>query len=168
MRLRPYRPGDLSGFVALLGDPAAMRYVGEGVPYSEADATALFARGLEIAANDPAFHIWAVEIDGAYAGHAELKRRRGKQDYELIYYLAKPYWGRGYGRRLAAELVAFGFETRGLSHVIATVHEEHAVSRRILESLGFREDERIGREYDPLGYLLDADTYRSSRTASGN
>ena len=124
------------------------------LPLSEAEARALFARGLEIIANDPAFHIWAVEIGGAYAGHAELKRRRGKEDYELIYYLAKPYWGRGYGRRLAAEIVAFGFETRGLSHVIATVAAENAASRRIVESLGFREDARISRDFAPVGYLL--------------
>ncbi|MEA2664005.1 MAG: hypothetical protein QOI11_949 [Candidatus Eremiobacteraeota bacterium] len=154
MRLRPYRPADVADFVALLGDPEVMRYVGEGVPLSEADATALFARVFEIMANDPTFHIWAVEIGGAYAGHAELKRRRGKEDYELIYYLARPYWGCGHGKRLAAEIVAFGLETCGLSHVIATVAEANAASRRIVESLGFREDARISRDYGPIGYLL--------------
>ncbi len=133
-----------------------MRYVGDEVPLDEAEARRLFALVFEIVATDPAFHIWAIEVDGAYAGHAELKRRRGKEDHELIYYLAKPYWGRGHGKRVAAEIVAFGLEACGLPHVIATVHEANAASRHIVESLGFHEDARISREYSPLGYLLTA------------
>jgi RimJ/RimL family protein N-acetyltransferase len=138
-----------------------MRYVGDGTPLDAETATALFARGFEVVANDPTFHIWAVEIGGAYAGHAELKRRRGKDEHELIYYLAKPYWGRGYAKRVAAEIVAFGFQTCGLPHIIATVDEANAASRRIVESLGFREDARISRDYAPVGYLLTAAAHRA-------
>jgi RimJ/RimL family protein N-acetyltransferase len=155
-RLRPYRREDRVDFVALLGDPNVMRYVGDGVPLDTAQAAQLFGRMFEVVASDPTFHVWAIEIDGAYAGHAELKRRRGKPDHELIYYLAKPYWGRGYGKRVAAEIVAFGLETCGMPHVIATVDEANVASRHILESLGFREDARIRRDYSPagVGYVL--------------
>jgi RimJ/RimL family protein N-acetyltransferase len=140
-----------------------MRYVGDGVALDEAEARRLFALVFEIVGSDPTFHIWAIEVDGAYAGHAELKRRRGKEDHELIYYLAKPYWGRGHGKRVAAEIVAFGFEACALPHLIATVDEANAASRHIVESLGFHEDARISREYSPVGYLLAAPAYAAAQ-----
>ena len=163
--LRPYQRSDEPGFVALLCDADVMRYVGDGSPLDASAAADLVERGRDVVASDPAFHVWAVEIGGAYAGHAELKRRRGKPDHELVYYLAKPYWGRGYGRQLASELVRLAFETYDLTLVIATVMAANTASRRIVEALGFHEDERIGREYGPIGYLLTAAAYRDRARA---
>ena len=158
--LRPYRRDDLIAQTALFGDPEVMRFVGDGKPVPAADGGRLFARIFEVYASDPTFHIWAVDIAGAYAGHAELKRRAGHADYEIIYLLARPYWGKGYGSRVASDVLAFGFDRSELSHIIATVYEANTVSRRLLEALGFRPDERVSREYDALGYLLTAETYR--------
>jgi RimJ/RimL family protein N-acetyltransferase len=52
-----------------------------------------------------------------------------------------------------------------MPHVIATVDEANAPSRHIVESLGFREDARIIREYSPVGYLLTAAAYHEGRRA---
>lgn len=159
-RLRPYRRDDLAAQTALFTDPDVMRFVGEGVPLVQPEAARLFERIFELYETDPSFHIWAIEVDGAYAGHAELKCRTGHTDYEIVYLLAKPFWGVGHGRRVASDVVAFGFERCGLSHIIATVYAPNTVSRLLLESLGFQADARVSREYDTVGYLLTAEAYR--------
>ncbi len=84
-----------------------------------------------------------------------------QDEHEIVYYLARPYWGRGHAKRVAAETVGFGFESCGLPRIIATVDEANAASRRIVESLGFREDARISRDYSPVGYSLGAPAYRA-------
>lgn len=158
--LRPYQRDDLAAQSALFADPEVMRFVGDGGPVEEADTARLFERIFHLYEVDPAFHIWAIDIAGVYAGHAELKRRAGHADYEIIYILAKPFWGVGYGKRVASDILAFGFDRCELSHIIATVYEANAVSRHLLESLGFRADERTSQEYDSVGYQLTAEAYR--------
>lgn len=73
--LRPYRRDDLVAQAALFSDPDVMRFVGDGKPLAEADVARLFGRIFDVYASDPTFHVWAIEVAGAYAGHAELKRR---------------------------------------------------------------------------------------------
>jgi RimJ/RimL family protein N-acetyltransferase len=157
VRLRHYARDDLPAFVALFGDPDVMRYVGDGVPLDEAGAQRLFGRVFELYATDPQFHVWAIEDGGGYAGHAELKRRTGRSEYELIYFLARDRWGRGLGGEVVEALLAFARERR-LPFVIATVDDANAASRRILERRGFVPDAALSESLAAPAYRLDLET----------
>ncbi len=146
VRLRPYARDDLADFSALLGDPEVMRYVGDGVPLAPDAARALFDKAFVLYATDPSFHIWAVDEDGAYAGHAELKRRTGRSEYELIYFLQRARWGRGLGGQVVDALLAVARAER-LPFVIATVDAENAASLRLLEQRGFRLDAGLSASF---------------------
>jgi RimJ/RimL family protein N-acetyltransferase len=158
MRLRRYmRDDDLAPFAALFGDAAVMRYVGDGVPLNEAGAQRLFERVFELYATDPAFHVWAIDDAGGYAGHAELKRRTGRSEYELIYFLARDRWGRGLGGEVVDALLAFAQEQR-LPFVIATVDDANVASRRILERRGFVRDPALSESLAGPAYRRDLET----------
>ncbi|MDB5071932.1 MAG: N-acetyltransferase [Candidatus Eremiobacteraeota bacterium] len=153
MRLRRYEHDDFPAFAKLFGDADVMRYVGDGVPLDDAGAQRLFERVFELYATDPEFHVWAIEEAGGYAGHAELKRRTGRSEYELIYFLARDRWGRGLGGEVVDALLAFAHEQR-LPFVIATVDDANAASRRILERRGFLADAALSEGFAAPAYRL--------------
>lgn len=95
--LRPYVRSDADDFGALFSDAEVMRYVGDGAALEASAASALFERAFVKYDTDPSFHIWAIQEGAAYAGHAELKRRTGRSEYELIYILQRSRWGRSLG-----------------------------------------------------------------------
>jgi RimJ/RimL family protein N-acetyltransferase len=145
--LRPYREEDRDAVADLLADPQTMRYVGDGRPQFFIDKPHLVDRIFEKYRTDPAFHVWAVEENGAYAGHAELKRREGRSEYELIYIIERARWGRGLGG-IVADLILERARAIGAPFVIATVYEANAPSIAILRRRGFVPDERLSKELD--------------------
>jgi RimJ/RimL family protein N-acetyltransferase len=166
VRLRAYTDADRGSLIALLGDPDVMRFVGDGAPIEETEAGRLFDGMAEIHAIDPAFFIWAVEDEGGYAGHAELKRRRGRAEYELVYYVARDRWGRGIGGIVADALLAAAREKR-LPFVIATVYDGNAASRRIVARRGFLPDARLSEELGAPTYRLDLEESVRTRRPQG-
>lgn len=131
-----------------------MRFVGDGRPLERSSAHALLDKILSVYETDPSFFIWAVQDDGAYAGHAELKRRKGRSEYELIYLLAQGRWGRGMGGRVV-DLLLSEARQRQIPFVIATVHEKNAASIAILRRRGFVPDDLLSAEMGCSAYRLE-------------
>jgi transcriptional regulator len=151
LRLRAYTAADRSEVRNLLMDADVMRFVGEGRPMEESAASAMLDKIQKKYRTDPSFHIWAIEEAGRYAGHAELKRRTGRLEYELVYMLRKDSWGRSLGGRVVDALIAEA-KDRDIPFVIATVHPENAASIAILRRRGFALDEALTRELDVTAY----------------
>jgi RimJ/RimL family protein N-acetyltransferase len=122
-----------------------MRFVGFGTPVLFDDKPHLLDRIFEKYRTDPTFHVWAIEEDGEYAGHTDLKRREGRSEYELIYIIERARWGRGLGGVVADLLLEQAVEF-GLPSVAATIYEANAASLAILRRRGFVWDEVLSRE----------------------
>lgn len=131
-----------------------MRYAGQGAALDPAAADALFDKVLRLPESDPAFYVWAVVRAGEYAGHAELKRRAGRSEYELVYFLQQARWGRGLGGRVV-DLLLTQARRLALPFVIATVDRRNAASLRILSRRGFLVDLPLSRELNADCYRLD-------------
>jgi RimJ/RimL family protein N-acetyltransferase len=151
--LRRYREEDRNAVEDLCADPDTMRFVGDGQPILFNDTPHLVDRIFEKYRTDPTFHVWAVEENGEYAGHAELKRRAGRSEYELIYILERSRWGRGLGG-MVADLILKEARAIGVPFVIATVYEVNAPSIAILRRRGFVPDERLSKELDTYALKL--------------
>lgn len=134
--LEPYVPDDEDGFVALFQDARVSRWMGDG-PSSEGDDRALFGRIFSKVYAEELFDVWAVRRDGRLVGHAEIKRTDAVDGYEIIYALAPEAWGSGLGGEVAEAIVAYGFETLGLTEVHATVAAPNTASLALLDRLGF-------------------------------
>ena len=154
LTLRRYRPADEPNLAALLADPEVMRYVGEGVPLPHDETHALMERLFKRYETDPASGFWAIEENGEYAGHAELKTRPDRSEFELIYFLQRDRWGRGLGSRVV-DLLLDEARRRAMPFVIATVHENNAASLAILTRRGFERDEALSAIYECTALRLD-------------
>lgn len=122
-----------------------MRYVEDGRPLAAAAVTGLVTKILAIYRDDPTFFIWAVQENDECAGHAELKRRRGRTEYELIYFLERARWGRGLGGRVV-DLIVKEAEAREIPFVIATVDGRNVASIAILKRRAFVRDDDLSAE----------------------
>jgi len=152
--LRLYASPDRRAFRALFGDPEVMRYACDGMAIDRVAADALFDKILRLPESDPAFYVWAVVESGEYAGHAELKRRAGRSEYELVYFLQRTRWGRGLGGRVV-DLLLTEARRLALPFVITTVDRRNAASLRILSRRGFGIDLPLSRELNADCYRLD-------------
>ena len=154
LRLRRYEHSDLPDFTALFGDPQVMRYVGDGGALDAAAATTLMDKIFEIYENDPSFFVWAVEEDAQYAGHAELKRRQFRDEYEVVYILQRKRWRRGLGGE-ACDLLVSEARKRKIPFIIATVNPQNLASSAILNRRGFSADEALSKELSCAAYRLN-------------
>ncbi|WP_327590547.1 GNAT family N-acetyltransferase [Nonomuraea sp. NBC_00507] len=134
--LEPYVPEDQEDFVALFQDQRVSQWMGDG-PAPEAEDRALFGRIFTKVYAQDLFDVWAVRRDGRLIGHAEIKQTDVVQGYEIIYALAPAMWGSGLGRELAEAIVAYGFDSLGLTEVHATVAASNSASLAVLNRIGF-------------------------------
>lgn len=137
LTLRAKAPADRDAFVALVGDAAVMRHVGDGRPLPLDEATRLFAKPSRA---------WSVvrTAGGDYLGHAWLED-------ELGFILRPAAWGQGHATEVARALVRHGLADLGLARIEASVDEDHPRSIRVLEKAGFR---LAREEFDEDGRFL--------------
>lgn len=77
-------------------------------------------------------------IGGIQLRQCDLKDPEAPSDHwELGFWLAKPFWGRGYMPEAAEGLLRHGFANLGIHTVWCSYYEGNAQSRRVQEKLGF-------------------------------
>ena len=69
-------------------------------------------------------------------GHTDATDR--DDECELGYWLARPFWGRGYTSEAARELLRHGFEDIGMTTIWCRYYDGNRKSKRVQEKLGFR------------------------------
>ena len=140
LRLRAWRPDDLTPFAALNADPEVTRHL-QGRPLSRAESDDLAAR---IAAHwrERGFGLWAVELkaDGRMVGFAGLAvpafLPAVLPAVEVGWRLARDVWGRGLATEAGRASLEQGFGALGLDRVVSIIRPANAASRRVAEKLG--------------------------------
>lgn len=158
--LRPYVRSDQRALAALFMDAEVMRYVGDGRPLEASAAAGMMKKILSLYESDPSFFIWAVQEGEEYAGHAELKRRKGRTEYELIYILQRSRWGRSLGGCVVDRLLDEA-QKRLIPFVIATVEPDNAASLAILRRRGFLPSAELSAELGCPAFRLVLDPART-------
>jgi RimJ/RimL family protein N-acetyltransferase len=135
--LRPPDAADIAQFVPLLAAfDVAKNLSSVPHPYTEDDGAAfiaLAAKGWE-SGEDMAFVILR-KSDGAYIGTAGLHPKR---NWEIGYWLGKPFWGRGYATEAAARAIAYGFAQARTDRLLAKWFHDNPASGHVLAKLGFK------------------------------
>ena len=135
--LRPPSAADISHFVPLIGDFDVTKNLSRVPhPYTEDDACAFITASANgwASGEDLPFSILR-KSDGALIGLCGVHPR---QNWEIGYWLGKPYWGKGYASETAARLVRFGFEELGVARLLAEWFHDNPASGRVLEKVGFK------------------------------
>ncbi|GGP60471.1 GNAT family N-acetyltransferase [Saccharothrix coeruleofusca] len=162
--LREFAESDLDDVVALLGEPAVMRFIEDGRPV---DRDRVVREVLPKLLGRPTGW-WAAheKASGAFVGWFELSPA-GDGVAELGYRLRPDCWGRGYATEGARALVRKGFQELGVTRVVATTMTVNTGSRRVLEKVGlkhvrtFHEQWPVpieGSEHGDVEYALDRPT----------
>ncbi len=95
----------------------------------------------------------------ALAGSISLTPEPAHGRAELGYWIAKPFWGRGYATEAARAMIAFGFESLGLNKIHAAVFIKNPASDRVIRKIGMKWEGRL-REHDlKWGVHEDIDVY---------
>lgn len=137
LTLRPWAPGDLAGFHALLDDARVWTHLPEAAPVPlERDR----AGALLTLANRLDSHIVrAVVCDGTVLGQVRLDLGAGRGAAEISYWLGAAYWGQGFGSALVAGVAGRAFARMpDLVRLTAKVHPDNPASARVLAKAGFR------------------------------
>lgn len=121
--LRPHKPHDLEAFCAMEMDPEVRRYVG-GRPRAREEAEEKF-RTVPVSAI-------LLKSEDRYIGRA------GLHSAGIVFYIARPYWGRGFATEAARAILDYGFRELKLPRIAAHVETGNAASVRVLEKLGFK------------------------------
>jgi RimJ/RimL family protein N-acetyltransferase len=86
------------------------------------------------------FGPWAVihKPDNQFIGHCGLRYWPGSSDVEVLYALARQYWGNGLATEGARASLRYGFEHLKLERIMAAALVNNDASRRVLEKIGLR------------------------------
>ncbi|HYI63469.1 MAG TPA: GNAT family N-acetyltransferase [Allosphingosinicella sp.] len=137
--LRPGWREDAGALFQAIADPTIVRNLATAPwPYSLADAEAFLTR--ERAPADAACLIFlreggAPRLVGGI-GLGPMADRLGAR--ELGYWIARPYWGRGFATEAGRALLASARDTLRLKRLDAGHFLDNPASGRVLEKLGFR------------------------------
>lgn len=78
-----------------------------------------------------------VEHEGAVIGGGGVFRRTPDAEWEIGYWIGKPWWGQGFATEIGHALVGLGTGTLGAGRLVAGHYDDNPASGRVLEKLGF-------------------------------
>lgn len=142
--IRPWvEEKERSAFVALATDPAMMRYVTHGRPWTGEEIDAFFERQRSSLAEhgfcQGALVEWA---SGSVVGLAGLHTLGTTGDVEAGWWVAPDRQGRGYATEAALALRDFAFRELRLPRLCAIAHPDNAASIRVMEKIGLAFERR--------------------------
>ena len=137
-QLRPVTPDDTAALHRLWISPGVRRFLwdDEIIPLERAGEAV--STSLELF-DRHRFGLWAMRLKGMtdVCGFTGIWPFRDPAEFELLYGVAEPLWGRGYAVEVSRAILAYCYDTLDMSVVRASINAPHVASARVLEKLGF-------------------------------
>lgn len=139
LAFRSWEQSDLSVYRNLLNDQQLWQYMAEDWPGEISDSMARDLITISTAA--PHHKVNATLLSGAPVGQVRLAFAEfgaNPQEAEISYWLGRPHWGQGLGKRVvdAATQKAFA-DHPDLETIVAYVHPDNHASARVLAFAGY-------------------------------
>lgn len=136
LTLRPIDPADLDAYTTIWDDPDFTRHIGGPV-----DRHGMWHN---LAANIGCWTLtgvgpWSVveRASGQLVGRAGLWDEPGWPGVEAVWFIGRPWWGRGYATEATRAAVAWVFAQRpDLAEVVSVIRAANTASIRVAERLG--------------------------------
>lgn len=141
LTLRAFRPDDLARHAAMLGDPAVVRFLGNGTPRSEAESWEVMARAIGQWALR-GYGLFALEHAGRFAGHAGILHPPSWPAPELAYAIAPDLQRRGLAGEACGAVRAWA-ATQGLADLVSYIRPANVASIAVARKLGARYERDI-------------------------
>jgi RimJ/RimL family protein N-acetyltransferase len=137
--LRRWTDADRGPFAEMNADPEVMRYFPNVMTKQESDAA---VDRIEQGFENNGFGLWAVEIDGRFAGFTGLNRTTFDTPMgphvEIGWRFAKWAWGQGYATEAAQCVLDAAFTELGLTEVFSFTTETNLPSERVMQRIGMK------------------------------
>jgi RimJ/RimL family protein N-acetyltransferase len=137
LSFRQHQSRDEADFIRMHMDGEVRRYVGgKGWPVEKAQ---LRFRNEYLGHPTGSYGLWAVILkeEDHYIGSCGLRAGQNPTEAHLGYYVARPYWRRGFASEAAQAFIELGFNRLALRRVLADVEEGNLASECILKKFGF-------------------------------
>jgi RimJ/RimL family protein N-acetyltransferase len=136
---RTHQLEDEADFVQMQTDPEVRRYVGgQGRGWPMEKALYRF-RNNYLGKPTKIYGLWAtiLKSEQKYLGSCGLRSGQNKTAH-LGYYLAQPYWRRGFATEASRAFIEVAFGRLRLTRLLADFDMENAVSEHLLRKFGFQ------------------------------
>lgn len=152
--LRRQVPADLDDLWALYCDPEITRYIPDA-PRSRQEAKEELEWHMNGHPRNPDLGLWATihRETGRFIGRCGLLpwTIEGRQEVEVAYTIARPYWGQGLATEAARAILQHGFVTLNLERLVCLIDPENAASQKVAEKIGMTLEKRVDEgEYTPF------------------
>ena len=153
--IRPFNMDDIAPSYTMNLDEEVSRFTGDGGLVSKKEIERRIIENVFGDYEKYGYGRLAVELKGEkkFIGFTGLQYLEDMDEVDLGYRFMKEFWGRGIATEAAKACVNLGFETLGLSKMIAMVFPENIGSIRVLEKLDFEyekdiiEDKQLAKIY---------------------
>ena len=155
--LRPFRQEDKPELIRLAGDrKIASTTLRIPNPYTQKDADGFFEL-----LKDEDKKWFAIELanTGAFIGSVGLRVEASEGRAEVGYWIAVPYWGKGYATEAAREAVRYGFEDLKLNRIFASHFGHNPASGNILRKIGMKREGCQRKHILKWGEYVDSELY---------
>ena len=146
--MRQWTKADLDPFAAMNADPEVMEYFPSPLSRSASDALAGRAQA---ALGEHGWGLWALEVDGRFAGYTGLARPTWNPALvEVGWRLPRWAWGQGYATEAAREALAVGFDEVGLTEIVSFTTVPNERSQAVMRRLGMSRDPADDFDYPTI------------------
>jgi RimJ/RimL family protein N-acetyltransferase len=140
--LRRFTADDVDDVLAMDSDPRVRRFVEDGEPVDRATVAGMIEHWRGYYERSDVYGFWAAveKQTGHFIGWFHLRPAPDAPpgEAELGYRLVASAWGKGYATEGSRALVDKGFESPGVTRIVAETMTIHAASRRVMEKAGLR------------------------------
>jgi [ribosomal protein S5]-alanine N-acetyltransferase len=168
LALRPVTPADHAGLHGLFTQPGVRRFVFDDQIITSEHTEAIVGKSEDLF-RTAQYGLWLARPRSEAAattpliGFGAFWHFRDPPELELLYGVADAHVKQRYGREIAHAVVEYGFTTLGMREIRASTDAAHAMSRRLLDALGFTfERQAVVGGLDTAFYSL-----RNSRVLTG-
>lgn len=118
----------------MVADPAVRQFLGGNLLTREQAWTQMEALLGQWALRG--YGLFAVEVDGHFAGRVGILHPVDWPEPELAWSLTPPFWGKGLATEAASHVRAWAFATFGWLRLVSFINPDNVRSMRVAEKLG--------------------------------
>lgn len=156
--LRAFTQHDVPDLFEIRSDERTMAYMDTSL-HRDLDDTRIMIDEIIYSFQDATGLHWVIEnkTNGRMLGYISYwKLMRDFVRAELGYALKRPYWGKGYMKEAANEVLRFGFEQLSLHSVEANINPGNQASLQLLKRLGFKKEGHLKEHFLHQGHFVDS------------
>ena len=142
--MREWIEADIEPFSQMCADPNVMRYFPSVMSREECEV--FVEREIQFH-SEKGFGLWAVEIDGMFAGYTGLWVPSFDVSFtpcvEVGWRLAQWSWGKGYATEAGKEAIRIGFEEHAISEIFSFTTATNTPSESVMKRIGMKRREDL-------------------------